>query len=198
MAEPPNTEAQRPEAQSASSATPGLVLIAAVARNGCIGRGNQLVWRHPTDAKWFRQQTLGCPVVMGRKTWDSLPERFRPLPGRPNIVVTRQAGWQAPGAQVAHGLPQALALARAHGPRVVVMGGAQLYAEAMPLADELVLTEVDAAFDGDVFFPPWPRENFTELQRLPQPAEEATGPAPGAAPAAPSPAFDFVVYRRKA
>ena len=89
-----------------------LVLIASVARNGSIGQGGALAWREPEDQRWFRRQTLGCPVVMGRKTWDSLPARFRPLPGRDNIVVTRQPGWDAAGARVAHTLTDALALAR--------------------------------------------------------------------------------------
>jgi dihydrofolate reductase len=166
-----------------------LALIAAVARNGVIGRGNALVWRHPDDARWFRQQTLGCPVVMGRNTWESLPERFRPLPGRPNIVVTRQPGWQAAGAVSAPGLAEALAQAEAlagDAPRVFVIGGGQLYAEALPLADELVLTEIDADLDGDTWFPAWPREAFEQILR------QAGAAGPG------EPGFSFVVYRRRA
>jgi dihydrofolate reductase len=174
-----------------TAAPPPLTLVAAVARNGAIGSDGQLVWRHPEDARWFRQQTLGCPVVMGRKTWDSLPPKFRPLPGRPNIVVTRQTGWQAEGAQVAHGLNQALAMAahlasqmQAPPPRLVVIGGAALYAQALPLADELLLTEVQADLPGDTFFPAWDRAAFTEVGRT-----------PGAAPD--GPAFDFVRYQRR-
>ena len=114
-----------------------LALIAAVARNGVIGRGNALVWRHPDDARWFRQQTLGCPVIMGRKTWDSLPARFRPLPGRPNIVVTRQPGWRAEGAVAAPGLAEALAQAEARRSRplryAAVVAAAALVAIAIAL-----------------------------------------------------------------
>lgn len=181
-------------AKTNTAAPAQLALIAAVARNGCIGRGNGLVFRHPDDARWFRQQTLGCPVLMGRKTWDSLPAKFRPLPGRSNIVVTRQAGWQAEGAQVAHSLGEALALGQAAAAasgaqKVFVIGGAQLYAEALPQADELVLTEVQADYDGDAWFPDWPRAQFAEHSRQPQ----AAGADPGS-----TPAFDFVVYRRRA
>jgi dihydrofolate reductase len=140
-----------------------VVLIAAVARNRVIGHGNELLWRLPEDARWFRAQTLGCPVVMGRKTWDSLPERFRPLPGRLNLVITRQPGWQAPGAVVASSLDAALAAAQAA--KVFVIGGAEVYAAALPRADELVLTEIDADFDGDAKFPAWDREAFTEVER---------------------------------
>ncbi|WP_088284090.1 dihydrofolate reductase [Ideonella sp. A 288] len=142
-----------------------LALIAAVARNGVIGHDNQLLWRLPEDLKHLRARTMGCPVVMGRKTWDSLPPKFRPLPGRHNIVVTRQAGWQAEGATVAHSLAEALTAA-GDVPRVWVIGGAELYAAAMPLADELALTEIDADFTGDVHFPPWVRDHFTELSRV--------------------------------
>jgi len=187
--------------ETATPAPARLALIAAVARNGCIGRGNGLVFRHPDDARWFRQQTLGCPVLMGRKTWDSLPPKFRPLPGRSNIVVTRQAGWQAEGAQVAHSLGEALALGQAAAAasgaqKVFVIGGAQLYAEALPQADELVLTEVQADYDGDAWFPDWPRLQFAEHSRQPQAAGAGTGAGTGADSGG-TPAFDFVVYRRR-
>src|SRR5512147_2881154 len=135
-----------------------LALIAAVARNGVIGRDGALPWHLAGDMQHFRELTRGCPVVMGRRTWDSLPPRYRPLPGRANIVVTRRAGWTADGAQVAPSLPAALRLAQLRlGParRVYVIGGAQLYREAMPLADVLELTEVRADMDGDTQFPFW-------------------------------------------
>lgn len=143
---------------------PRLALIAAVARNGTIGHDNHLLWHLPEDARFFRAQTLGCPVIMGRKTWESLPERFRPLPGRVNIVLTRQHGWQAAGAVVAHELDDALAAAGAVQ-RVFVIGGADLYAAALPRADELVLTEIEADFHGDTSFPRWDRTLFREAWR---------------------------------
>ena len=137
-----------------------LSLIAAVARNGAIGRGNALLWHESADQKRFRAVTMACPVVMGRRTWDSLPERFRPLPGRRNIVVTRDPRWQAAGAERAGSLDAALALAEGAA-KVFVIGGSQLYALALPRADELVLTEIGADFaDADVFFPAWDRSAF--------------------------------------
>jgi dihydrofolate reductase len=141
-----------------------LALIAAVARNGAIGRDNDLLFREPADQRHFRESTLGCPVVMGRKTWDSLPARFRPLPGRRNLVLSRDATLKADGAEVVSSLDEALART-ADAPRVCVIGGAQLYALALPRADELVLTEIDADLPGDVFFPAWDRAQFVESSR---------------------------------
>ena len=169
---------------------PALALIASVARNGSIGQANDLVWHEPEDKRWLRRQTMGSPVIMGRKTWDSLPERFRPLPGRSNIVVTRQPGFVASGALVAPGLPQALALARAAAAgslasRIFVIGGGQLYAQALPLADWLLLTEIDADLPGDTRFPAWDRRDFNQTAREDWPAN-----GPG------RPAFAFVTYQR--
>ncbi|MBL0086486.1 MAG: dihydrofolate reductase [Ideonella sp.] len=161
-----------------------LSLIAAVARNGTVGVRNRLPWHLPQDMAHFRAATLGCPVIMGRKTWDSLPERFRPLPGRHNIVVTRQQNWHASGATAVHDLPAALAAA-APAPKVFVIGGASLYAAALPLADELMLTEIDADFEGDAHFPAWPREQFAELRRDQHQASTANDFA-----------FSFVTYQR--
>ena len=126
-----------------------LALIAAVARDRVIGLNNTLPWHLPEDLQHFKRTTLGAPIVMGRKTWDSIG---RPLPGRHNIVVTRQANWQAAGASRADSVAAALALA-GEVPRVFVIGGAELYAQALPLADALYLTEIDAAFAGDAYFP---------------------------------------------
>ena len=141
-----------------------LVLIAAVARNGTIGDGAGLLWHLPEDQRYLRAQTMGHPVIMGRKTWDSLPDKFRPLPGRRNIVVTRQPDWAASGAEAVRGLDEAIAAA-APAERVFVIGGAQLYAAALPQASELLLTEIDADFAGDITFPAWDRERFTLISR---------------------------------
>ena len=164
-----------------------LVLIAAVARNGVIGRGGALPWHLGADMAHFRDVTRGCPVIMGRRTWDSLSPRYRPLPGRANIVVSRRAGWTAEGAQAAPSLQAALRLAQLRldaSRRVFVIGGAQLYREAMPLADVLELTEVHADVDGDTLFPFWDRAAFDEVQREPQSAEDGL-------------AFDFATYRKR-
>jgi dihydrofolate reductase len=144
--------------------SPLLCLVAAVARNGTIGRDNQLLWREPEDQRHFRRVTMGSPVLMGRKTWDSLPERFRPLPGRRNLVLSRDPNWHANGADTVASVEAAL-IASAGAPRVSVIGGAQVYALTLPRADELVLTEIDADLDGDIFFPAWERHRFTETSR---------------------------------
>ncbi len=151
-----------------------VALIAAVARNGVIGHGNDLLWKLPEDMAFFKRTTMGNPVIMGRKTWDSIPARFRPLTGRTNIVVTRQPDWRADGALVAHGFEQALEMAlesvaaNPHGLRAFVIGGAELYALALPHADELVLTEIERSYEGDARFPAWPPNHFVETARVRQ------------------------------
>lgn len=161
-----------------------VTLIAAVARNGVIGHGNDLVWRLPEDQKHFRAVTMGAPVIMGRATWDSLPARFRPLPGRRNVVLSRDPGFVAPGAETAPGLDAALARL-ADADTVFVIGGAELYAQALPLADELVLTEVARTYpDADAFFPAFERAQFEEIERRGASAADGT-------------ALAFVTYRRR-
>ncbi len=129
-----------------------LHLIYARARNGVIGKDNQMPWHLPEDLAHFKRVTLGQPVIMGRKTWDSLPVRFRPLPGRQNIVVTRQADWHAEGALRAVSLEEAMRLC-AQAPDVWVMGGADIYRQAEPLASTAVVTEIAQDFEGDAFAP---------------------------------------------
>lgn len=165
------------------NAQPELVLIAAVARNGVIGRGNALVFRDPADQRHFRNATLGHAVVMGRKTWDSLPARFKPLPGRRNVVISRDPAFGAPGAEVVRSLAQALALLQGEA-QALVIGGSEIYAQALPLASALLLTEVDADLDGDRFFPTWDRNDFDLLSA--QPARTADGVD-----------FRFAHYRRR-
>ena len=137
---------------------PRLSLVAAVARDGGIGYRGELLVRIPDDLRRFKRLTLGAPVVMGRKTWEAIG---RPLPGRQNLVVTRDPAWHAEGATPAASLAAALDLAAA-SERVFVIGGAELYALALPSADELELTEVDAEFAADTFFPPWNRAEFRQ------------------------------------
>ncbi|MEO8836653.1 MAG: dihydrofolate reductase [Caldimonas sp.] len=132
-------------------------LIAAVARDGGIGRAGDLLVRLPGDLPRFRRITLGAPVVMGRKTFDSIG---RALPGRRNIVVTRNRSFAREDVETVASFDEALALA-AGAPRAYVIGGADIYALALPLADELLLTEIDAAFPADAYFPAWDRRAFT-------------------------------------
>ncbi len=141
-----------------------LSIVAAVARGGVIGRGNAIPWRIPEDAQHFRALTMGHPVVMGRRTWDSLPARYRPLPGRRNVVLSRDPDWQAAGAERAVSLDEALRLLDGVA-RVFVIGGADIYAAALPIADELLLTEIDADVDGDTVFPPFDAAGFEETSR---------------------------------
>jgi dihydrofolate reductase len=140
-----------------------LGLVYARARNGVIGKDGVLPWHLPEDLAHFRKVTMGAPVIMGRKTWESIPAKFRPLPGRRNVVVTRQAGWSAPGAEVAHTIEQAVAMCEpaAHA---WLIGGAELYREAVPLAQIAEVTEIDADFEGDAYAPQLNAE-WTELTR---------------------------------
>jgi len=129
-----------------------LKLILARAANGVIGRDNTLPWHLPEDMAHFKRLTMGCPVIMGRKTWESLPPRFRPLPGRLNIVLTRQADWQAEGARRADSVAQAMALCPPDSTAWII-GGAEVYAQALPLASAAEVTEIEAAYEGDAFAP---------------------------------------------
>jgi dihydrofolate reductase len=164
---------------------PPLTLIAAVARNGAIGRDNQLLFRIPGDLPRLKRLTLGHPVIMGRKTWDSLPPKNRPLPGRLNIVVTRNREWRAEGAVTVHTVDDALEHTRGAS-QAFVIGGGELYALALPHADRLDLTEVDQDAEGDAFFPAWERDSFEEIERETHHAGESSP-------------FDyaFVTYQRK-
>ena len=129
-------------------------LVLARAANGVIGKNNALPWHLPEDLAHFRTLTSGAPVIMGRKTWDSLPPRFRPLPNRVNIVVTRQADWSAAGAVRVASLSEAIALCKQQqAPDAWVIGGAQIYEAAEPFADRAIITEIDCEFEGDAFAP---------------------------------------------
>ena len=141
-----------------------LSLVAAVARGGVIGRDSGIPWRLPEDMQRFREITMGHPVVMGRRTWESLPDRFRPLPGRANVVVTRNPDWSAQGADRAGSIEEAFR-ALEDEPQVFVIGGGEIYAAALPLADELLLTEIEAEIEGDTYFPEWDRDDFEEVAR---------------------------------
>ena len=163
---------------------PQLALIAALDRQRAIGRGGALLWHEREDQRHFRAAKMTSTVIMGRKTWDSLPPKFRPLPGRRNIVLTRNAAWRANGAERAGSLDAALALV-ADAAKVFVIGGAELYSLALAQADELLLTEIDARFDGaDAFFPPFERSAFAEVARDERRADDGTR-------------YAFVTYRRR-
>jgi dihydrofolate reductase len=145
------------------------------ARNGVIGKGDTLPWRLGTDQRRFRALTMGKPVIMGRKTWESLPPRFRPLPGRLNLVLSRQPEYEAPGAVVCDDWTEALAIAREQAAEdqvdeICVIGGADLYALAVPRAARIYLTEVDGEPEGDVVMPALDETGWRELSREAVPA----------------------------
>ena len=139
-------------------------MIYARARNGVIGNLGQLPWHLPEDLAHFKRTTLGQPVVMGRVTWESLPEKFRPLPGRSNVVVSRQTSFSAAGAQLASSLEAAMAL---FPPTEIIwlIGGAQLYAQGLSIASQIVVTEIDADYEGDAFAPLISSNDWTETHR---------------------------------
>lgn len=163
-----------------------VAMIAAMSRNRVIGVDGQLPWYLPEDLKFFKRMTQAKPVVMGRKTFASIG---KPLPNRLNIVVTRDTAFTHPGVRVCHSLPDALALAEHHATidaaeEVMVMGGGELYTQAMPYAQRLYITEVDAEVQGDTRFPGIDLSRWREAQRV------AGTPADG------QPGYDFVIYER--
>ena len=158
---------------------PRLYLVAAVASNGIIGSKGRLPWHFPEELQHFKAVTLGHPIIMGRLTWESLK---RPLAGRMNIVVTRTPGYQAPGASVAASLADALALC-AGAPKAMIIGGSRLFAESLPIAYGLELTEIHRDYPGDTWFPQYDRSKWKEQKREARTAGDGTR-------------FDYVLYER--
>jgi len=166
---------------------PRLTIIAALTRNGVIGRGNRLPWHIPEDLKRFKALTLGHPVIMGRKTFESILATLgKPLPGRENIVVTRSRDFAPPGCRVVHSIEDAIAAA-AGVEEVFVIGGGEIYALALPYAHGLRLTEVHADDQGDAYFPEFDLADWLEVSR-----ESLVSAGPGGL------RFDFVTYERRA
>ena len=164
-----------------------IAFIVAVARNNVIGINNQLPWHLPEDLKYFKRITMGKPIIMGRATYDSIG---KPLPGRPNIVITRNPDYQPAGVTVVHSLDEALKAAEKLMPpgqdEAAIIGGEQIFAQAFPQTDRLYLTEVDAAPEGDTFFPTFDRQQWREIAREQHAACEKN-PYP----------YSFVVLERK-
>ncbi|TGE18650.1 dihydrofolate reductase [Hymenobacter elongatus] len=160
-----------------------IALVVAVADNGVIGRDNQLIWHLPADLRHFKKLTLGHPIIMGRRTFEAIG---RPLPGRRNIVVTRQASWQAEGCEASFSVPAALEAARTSDEQVFVIGGGEIYRQALPAADVVYLTEVHHDFEGDVVFPDLsPAEWREETRERHEPDDKHAY------------AFSFVTLRRR-
>jgi dihydrofolate reductase len=161
-------------------------LIAAMAENRVIGKNNDLPWHLPDDMKYFMQTTKGHHCIMGRKNYDSIPEKFRPLPNRTNIVVTRQSNFDAPGCQIVNSLESALEIAAKNNePEVFVIGGADIYRLGLPYATRLYITEIKSPVAGDIFFPAFDKKDWEEISRVPHDADERHKYA-----------FDFVVYEK--
>lgn len=161
-------------------------LIAALTRNQVIGVNNDLPWHLPDDMKYFMQTTKGHHVIMGRKNYDSIPEKFRPLPNRTNLVVSRQKGLTLPHCTVVHSIEAAVEIARKAGEtELFIIGGSAIYQLGLPLANRLYLTEIDTELHGDTYFPTFHKAQWKEASRTHHPADERH-----AYP------FDFVIYQR--
>ena len=158
-----------------------LSLIAAVSRNGVIGKDNKMPWHLPADLQFFKATTMGKPIIMGRKTWESLD---RILPGRRHIVITRNKNYTAEGVEIVHSIKAALDRV-SNADEAVIIGGAHLYKETLPLTERLYLTEIDAEFKGGTFFPKW---NKKEWKIVSAEAHQADDHNPYA--------YQFVVYDR--
>jgi dihydrofolate reductase len=166
-----------------NNTAPKLMMIVAMAKNRMIGKDNQMPWHLPDDLKYFKAQTLNKPVIMGRKTFESIGSR--PLPNRRNLVISRNPDFSATGIEVYDSVEKALASA-SESPEVVIMGGAQIYMQWIDKVDRLLITEVDAAPEGDAFFPEIDHQAWLALSRQHHPADERHAYA-----------FDFVEYIRQ-
>ncbi|MEJ7646589.1 MAG: dihydrofolate reductase [Chryseolinea sp.] len=161
-------------------------LIAACSKNRIIGKNNDLPWKLPDDMKYFMETTKGHHVIMGRRNYDSIPQKFKPLPNRTNIVVTRQTGFIAPGCIVVNSLDNALEIAqRSSEVETFIIGGAEIYTLAIATADRIYLTEIDAIIDGDTFFPNFDKGQWNEVSRHHHPKDSTHVYS-----------FDFVIYER--
>ncbi|ETD72260.1 dihydrofolate reductase [Pelistega indica] len=159
-----------------------LNIIVAYNQQHVIGKDNTMPWKLPADLAYFKQTTMGCPIIMGRKTRDSLG---RPLPGRLNIVISRDKNFQAEGTQTVTSLEEAIAVAKAsQAENIFVIGGGQIYQEALPLVHRVYATEIHSDMDGDTYFPVLEKAHWKEVSRAPQPEQNGL-------------AFDFVVYERE-
>ncbi|HEY5690899.1 MAG TPA: dihydrofolate reductase [Cyclobacteriaceae bacterium] len=162
-------------------------LIAALTENRVIGKNNDLPWRLPDDMKYFMRTTTGHHVIMGRKNYDSLPSNFKPLPNRTNIIVTRQPNFVAKGCKVVNSIEAGIEIAKSNNEKeIFIIGGAQIYEQALPIAQQLYLTEIKAEVSGDTYFPKIDKTRWQEVSRVSHGADEKHQFA-----------FDFVIYKRK-
>jgi dihydrofolate reductase len=162
-------------------------MIAAVSANGVIGKDNDMAWNLPDDMKYFKQTTAHHHVLLGRKNWESIPLKWRPLPNRPNIVITRNDEYEAVGGTIANSLEKALQIAKeANEEEAFIIGGGEIYRLGLPLSDRIYITEIHSEVEGDTYFPEWDKSEWVELSRVHHETDERH-----AFP------FDFVVYDKK-
>lgn len=162
-------------------------MIAAMTRNRVIGKDNDIPWHLPDDFRFFKETTKGHFVIMGRKNFESLPDRFRPLPDRPNVIITRKKDYKGEGAEVVSSLDEALNKARQHNePEAFIIGGGQIYKLGLEVCDRIYLTEIDTELEGDVFFPEFDKSIWKEVSRKHHTADDRHKFA-----------FDFVIYEKK-
>jgi len=158
--------------------------IVAVAKNRVIGKGNTLPWRLPDDMKFFKETTIGHHVVMGRKNYESIPAKFRPLPDRMNIILTRQKKYETiGGGRISSSIEEAIEFGKTCGKETFIIGGGEIYALAMPYTERLYITEINAEIDGDVFYPELDMSQWKEVSRVHHPIDEKHQYS-----------FDFVIY----
>lgn len=161
-------------------------LIAAISENNVIGKNNDLPWHLPDDMKYFMQTTKGHHVIMGRKNFDSIPEKFRPLPNRTNIIITRQKELLAPHCIIVNSIEKGLEISRQHGEtEAFIIGGSEIYHQGFALAHRLYLTEIHAIIEGDTYFPEFNKKQWKEVSRKHHSTDERHKYS-----------FDFVVYER--
>ncbi len=161
-------------------------VIAAMSENRVIGKDNDLPWNLPDDFKFFQQTTVGHTVIMGRKSWESLPYKFRPLPNRTNIVITRQKNYQAPNAIVVKSLEEAIAKADSNQDEIFIIGGGEIYRQGLAFAQKIYLTEINEHFNGSVTFPTFSKKMWSEISREHHPKDDRHAFS-----------FDFVTYVKK-
>ena len=162
-------------------------MIAAMGKNRVIGKDNDIPWHLPDDFKFFKETTKGHFVIMGRKNFESLPPKFKPLPDRPNLVITRQKGYQAEGVRILHSIEEALEVARENGEKeAFIIGGGEIYRMGLSLSDRIYLTEIDGEFAGQVTFPKFSTKEWKEVSREHHSQDERHNFA-----------FDFVIYDKK-
>jgi dihydrofolate reductase len=148
-------------------------LIVAVGDNNVIGKDNKLIWHLPADMKFFKEKTTGHCIITGRKNYESIPEKFRPLPSRTNIIITRQKNYHAPGTIIVNSVEDAIEKAKQTGDEeIFIIGGAEIFRQSLHYADRIYLTEIYHTFEGDVFFPEINKDEWKETQRIHGPVDE--------------------------